>query len=96
MKSKTRYDVNICGGDFLNVAKSFRNWRKESHIYRKNRQMFEGKGEVRPLGVRAFDNSEAARLKLEGTCQPKDPYALAAEVADDGLRIWIVMAAYDE
>ena len=57
--------------------------------------MFEGKADVRPLGGDAFGSTEPARFALQRACEPSDPYALAAQVHDDGRELWLVMAAYD-
>ncbi|QGZ64909.1 hypothetical protein [Paraburkholderia acidisoli] len=96
MKSTTRYQVNVCGGDFHHVREVFHEWKNEPLIYRKDHKMFEGRDDVRPLERREFDNTEQARKALQAACSPHDPYALAAEVSNGERDMWIVMAAYRE
>jgi len=36
------------------------------------------------------------RIVLTQVCDPRDPYALAAEIRDGDHDMWLVMAAYDE
>ncbi|QYD72006.1 hypothetical protein KZJ38_34175 [Paraburkholderia edwinii] len=97
MQSKTHYQANICGGDFQHVKQCFETWKTQTLIYRRNQFMFEGKREVRPLAEgRVFDNGEVAQHVLAQTCQPRDPYAIAAEIRDGERDVWLVMAAYEE
>jgi hypothetical protein len=97
MQSKTHYQANICGGDFQHVKQCFETWKTQTLIYRRNQFMFEGKREVRPLAEgRVFDNGEVAQNVLAQTCQPRDPYAIAAEIRDGERDVWLVMAAYEE
>ena len=58
--------------------------------------MFEGKQEVGPLSDRPFSDGEAAQHVLKQTCDPRDPYALAAEIRDGERDMWLVMDAYEE
>ncbi|WP_322033814.1 hypothetical protein [Paraburkholderia sp. J76] len=96
MKSTPRYEVNVCGGDFQHVRECFREWKTETLIYRKDQKMFEGRNEVRPLAKREYENTEQARKALQNACDPRDAYALAAEVSNGERDMWIVMAAYRE
>ena len=96
MGTETRYQINICGGDFHYVKNRFTEWKEEPLVYRKHQRMFHGKTEVRLLSEDVFDNAEKARKVLELTCSPDDSYALAAAVKNDERDIWLVMAAYEE
>ncbi|CAB3772762.1 hypothetical protein [Paraburkholderia humisilvae] len=92
----THFQANICGGDFQHVKDCFETWKTQPLIYRRDQRMFEGKREVRCLaGGRVFDNGEVARNVLTQTCQPRDPYAIAAEIHDGERDMWLVMAAYE-
>ncbi|MDI9708953.1 hypothetical protein QM281_17765, partial [Acinetobacter baumannii] len=57
-----RYEVNVCGGGFDSVKSHFDTWKHEPLIYRPERRMFEGKADVRPLGVETFGATEPTRL----------------------------------
>jgi hypothetical protein len=97
MQSMARFQANVCGGDFQHVKECFETWKTQPLVYRRSQFMFEGKREVRRLaGGRVFDNGEVAHNVLVQTCQPRDPYALAAEIHDGERDMWLVMAAYDE
>jgi hypothetical protein len=96
MESITRYQVNVCGGDFQHVRDCFRAWKNEPLVYSKDRRMFEGREEVRMLSAKQFDDAERARNALENACSPQHRYALAVQVDDGERDMWIVMAAYRE
>ncbi|MDH6150433.1 MULTISPECIES: hypothetical protein [Paraburkholderia] len=96
MESAIHYQVNICGGDFQHVRDCFNDWKRQPLVYRTDRSMFEGKQEVRPLSAGPFSDGQAAQTQLEQTCDPCDPYALAAEIRDGQHDMWLVMAAYEE
>lgn len=96
MKSRFRYQANICGGDFQHVRDCFVEWKRQSLVYRQSQPMFEGKEEVRLLSHCVFGNGEVAHSALAQACDPTDPYALAAEIRDGERDMWLVMAAYDE
>jgi hypothetical protein len=96
MQSTTHYQANICGGDFQHVKDCFERWKSQPLVYRRNQRMFKGKREVRRLADgRVFDNGELAHNVLTQTCQPHDPYAIAAEIRDGERDMWLVMAAYE-
>ncbi|NPT60824.1 hypothetical protein [Paraburkholderia elongata] len=96
MKSGFRYQANICGGDFQHVRDCFVEWKRQPLVYRQSQPVFEGKEEVRPLSDSAFGNGEVAHTVLTQVCDPRDPYALAAEIRDGEHDMWLVMAAYDK
>ena len=93
---KMHFQVNVCGGDFDDVARRFEQWRHEPLVYRASETMFRGRSEVRKLTEATFDDAEAARHALEERCRPSDDFALAAEVDDGSRDLWLVMAAYRE
>ncbi|AXF10757.1 hypothetical protein CUJ91_22720 [Paraburkholderia graminis] len=96
MNNRIHYQSNICGGDFAHVLECFRDWKSQTLVYRRNQRMFEGKQEVRPLTERVFPNGEIAHEALAQICDPRDPYALAAEIRDGERDVWLVMAAFEE
>ncbi|CAN0619902.1 conserved protein of unknown function [Burkholderia multivorans] len=93
---QTHYEVNVCGGEFGSVRERFRAWKLEPLVSRPDRLMFEGKTDVRQLDGTDFDSTEAARRALELASWPQDDFALAAHAHEDGLELWIVLAAYEE
>jgi hypothetical protein len=95
-KPHTRFQVNICGGDFQHVTECFRLWKNEPLVYRPDSVMFEGRNEVRMLRQDGFDDPERARKALETACGPDDSYALATRYDDGARELWIVMAAYSD
>jgi hypothetical protein len=96
MESTIHYQANICGGDFKHVRDCFDRWKQEPLVFRRNLHMFEGKKEVRRVTEHVFANGEIAHSVLAEMCDPHAPYALAAEIRDDGRDLWLVMAAYEE
>ncbi|MFP3585139.1 hypothetical protein SCB29_16080 [Paraburkholderia sp. SIMBA_055] len=96
MNNRIHYQSNICGGDFAHVLECFRDWKSQTLVYRRNQRMFEGKQEVRPLTERVFPDGEIAYEALAQICDPRDPYALAAEIRDGERDVWLVMAAFEE
>lgn len=94
-KERIRYDANVCGGDFAHVRERFARWKRESLVYRPDRRMFDGKGEVRKLSDEVYDSPERAQRALVEHCDPTDPFALAVRLSTDGRDMWLVMAAYD-
>jgi hypothetical protein len=53
------------GGDAEHVLECFRKWKFEPLIYRRDRLMFEGRGEVGVLCHDQFGDLEQARKALE-------------------------------
>lgn len=82
MSIQPHYQVNICRGDFRHVCESFREWKHEQFVYRRDQAMFEGRDEVRKLSNERYEDIEQARKALQRACKPQDLYALAAEVSD--------------
>jgi hypothetical protein len=96
MVHRIHYQANTCGGDFAHVRECFRDWKSQTLVYRRGQRMFEGKQEVRPLTERVFANGEIAHEALARVCDPRDAYALAAEIHDGERDAWLVMAAFEE
>lgn len=96
MKPGFHYQANICGGDFQHVRDCFVEWKRQPLVYRQSQPMFEGKEEVRPRSDSTFGSGEVAQSELAQACDPRDRYALAAEIRDGERDMWLVMAAYEE
>ena len=94
--SRVHYQVNICGGDFEHVKACFRRWKEEPLVFSRDHRMFEGKEDVRPITDRVVGDGEVAQAMLREMCDPRAPYALAAEVRAEGRDMWLVMAAYED
>ncbi|AIO70105.1 hypothetical protein [Burkholderia oklahomensis] len=94
-KPAVHYEANVCGGSFEAVLSRFGDWKREPLVYRPERRMFEGKDSVRRLGDEAFDSPDEASRALIRSCAPRDRFALAAPIRDDGHHMWLVMAAFE-
>jgi hypothetical protein len=74
MQPATHYQANICGGDFQHVKDCFETWKRQPLAVVEDPAI--GKAPDFALAV------EVAHNVLTQTCQPRDPYAIAAEIHD--------------